>query len=325
MVGDAPRSCGGGSDLARVLPRDAADRLLFSGMAAAREPCGPFGTPECDSRDARKLRVECRPYAREQEDFVRRAVQTTGCADVWPRRAKMCAADPEATTYRGAPVFEGEAAKNNNKMIMDAVSKMPGSYSDPLLLNNLMHVARQLHDSIDFNTFDDERRQLAVLLLSNQAPQCCNKGVALMLGRDKTQSKRPGSSGGFGGGPRFSTKLYEGSADHYAQATLYKGLLGPGMYDVTCSRSGQYLDMGQPEGRPTTAPASGFACSRAQLASRCMSLGLSAFRRAAAATTAVKVRCGCACGWATGRRSRRAWRSPLRPSCSSQQPASVRR
>ncbi|KAH8092785.1 hypothetical protein JL720_4949 [Aureococcus anophagefferens] len=84
--------------------------LLFSGMAAAREPCGPFGTPECDSRDARKLRVECRPYAREQEDFVRRAVQTTGCADVWPRRAKMCMADPEATTYRGAPVFEGEAA-----------------------------------------------------------------------------------------------------------------------------------------------------------------------------------------------------------------------
>ncbi|KAH8049139.1 hypothetical protein JL722_12140 [Aureococcus anophagefferens] len=110
MVGDAPRSCGGGSDLARVLPRDAADKLLFSGMAAAREPCGPFGTPECDSRDARKLRVECRPYAREQEDFVRRAVQTTGCADVWPRRAKMCMADPEATTYRGAPVFEGEAA-----------------------------------------------------------------------------------------------------------------------------------------------------------------------------------------------------------------------
>jgi hypothetical protein len=28
-------------------------------------------------------------------------------------------------------LFEGEAAKNNNKMIMDAVSKMPGSYSDP--------------------------------------------------------------------------------------------------------------------------------------------------------------------------------------------------
>ena len=85
--------------------------LLMTATAFFRSAaCGPFGTPECDSRDARKLRVECRPYAREQEDFVRRAVQTTGCADVWPRRAKMCAADPEATTYRGAPVFEDEAA-----------------------------------------------------------------------------------------------------------------------------------------------------------------------------------------------------------------------
>ena len=56
-------------------------------------------------------------------------------------------------------LFEGEAAKNNNKMIMDAVSKMPGSYSDPLLLNNLMHVARQLHDSLDYLSFEDERRQ----------------------------------------------------------------------------------------------------------------------------------------------------------------------
>ena len=44
-------------------------------------------------------------------------------------------------------------------MIMDAVSKMPGSYSDPLLLNNLMHVARQLHDSLDYLSFEDERRQ----------------------------------------------------------------------------------------------------------------------------------------------------------------------
>ena len=56
-------------------------------------------------------------------------------------------------------LFEGEASKNNNKMIMDAVSKMPGSYSDPLLLNNLMHVARQLHDSLDYLSFEDERRQ----------------------------------------------------------------------------------------------------------------------------------------------------------------------
>jgi hypothetical protein len=35
---------------------------------------------------------------------------------------------------------------------------------DPVLVNSLMHVARQLHDSIDATSFDDERRQLGVLI-----------------------------------------------------------------------------------------------------------------------------------------------------------------
>eukprot|EP00908_Phaeocystis_cordata_P013604 Transcript_2467.p1 GENE.Transcript_2467~~Transcript_2467.p1 ORF type:complete len:958 (-),score=551.03 Transcript_2467:62-2863(-) len=61
-------------------------------------------------------------------------------------------------------LFDGEAAKNNNQMIMDAFSKMAGTYSDPVLLNNLMHVARQLHDSLDYLSFDDERRQLGLLI-----------------------------------------------------------------------------------------------------------------------------------------------------------------
>ena len=61
-------------------------------------------------------------------------------------------------------LFEGEAATNNNRMIMDAFSKMDGSFSDPVLLNNLMHVARQLHDSLDYLSFDDERRQLGLLI-----------------------------------------------------------------------------------------------------------------------------------------------------------------
>ena len=38
---------------------------------------------------------------------------------------------PQEPFVKLLSLFEGEAAKNNNKMIMDAVSKMPGSYSDP--------------------------------------------------------------------------------------------------------------------------------------------------------------------------------------------------
>ena len=129
----------------------------------------------------------------------------------------------------------------------------------PSKAQSLGETLRETYSVEQMKTIEQmKQRQLAVLLLSKQAPQCCNKGTALMLGRGQTKSKRPGSSGSFGGAPRFSKSVYEGSADHYAQSTIYKGLLGPGMYDVTCSRSGQYLDMGQPEGRPTTAPASGF-------------------------------------------------------------------
>ena len=157
----------------------------------------------------------------------------------------------------------GPTAARKGKLAQDAPStpseaKVPPRKA-PSKARSLGETLRETYSADQMKTIEQMRqRQLAVLLLSNQAPQCCNKGVALMLGRDKTQSKRPGSSGGFGGGPRFSTKLYEGSADHYAQATLYKGLLGPGMYDVTCSRSGQYLDMGRPEGRPSTAPTTAF-------------------------------------------------------------------
>ena len=61
-------------------------------------------------------------------------------------------------------LFDGDAAASNNKMIMDAFAKKGGTYSDPVLINNLMHVARQLHDSIDSLSFDDERRQLAALI-----------------------------------------------------------------------------------------------------------------------------------------------------------------
>ena len=41
------------------------------------------------------------------------------------------ASPPQDPFVKLLSLFEGEAAKNNNKMIMDAVSKMPGSYSDP--------------------------------------------------------------------------------------------------------------------------------------------------------------------------------------------------
>lgn len=90
-----------------------------------------------------------------------------------------------------------------------------------------------------------KQRQLAVLL-SNQVPQCCNKGTPLLLGRDTTSLHQPRS--GFGTAPRSAAlKQYHGSHE----APPNKGLLGPGMYDVVCCRSGTPLDMGR---RPTTAP-----------------------------------------------------------------------
>ena len=61
-------------------------------------------------------------------------------------------------------LFGGELAAQNNKTIMDAFSKTAGTFSDPVLINNLTHVARRLHDSLDSLSFDDERRQLGLLI-----------------------------------------------------------------------------------------------------------------------------------------------------------------
>ena len=172
-------------------------------------------------------------------------------------------------TSAAETVFSPSAARKGKGMpAQESAANRPSTPSEakgrprkvPSKAQSLEETLRETYSAKQMETMEQmKQRQLAVLLLSNQAPQCCNKGAPLMLGRDKTTSKRPGSSGGgFGGAPRFSKAVYEGSADHYAQSTIYKGLLGPGMYGVTCSRTGQYLDMGQPEGRPTTAPASGF-------------------------------------------------------------------
>lgn len=108
-------------------------------------------------------------------DILRRVTPEKAYLDLAPQMQRITSSLLELTTdlaqlFQMEPflkllsLFEGEAAKNNNKMIMDAVSKMPGSYSDPLLLNNLMHVARQLHDSLDYLSFEDERRQLGLLI-----------------------------------------------------------------------------------------------------------------------------------------------------------------
>ena len=55
-------------------------------------------------------------------------------------------------------------AVDNAKNVMQAFAASTSRFSDPTLVHNLSHVARMLHDSIDFNTFDDERRQIAVLI-----------------------------------------------------------------------------------------------------------------------------------------------------------------
>ncbi len=61
-------------------------------------------------------------------------------------------------------LFDREHAVENWRRIMEAFAKTPGTFTDPPLVHNLMHVARQLHDSIDVLSFDDERRQLGILI-----------------------------------------------------------------------------------------------------------------------------------------------------------------
>ena len=63
-------------------------------------------------------------------------------------------------------LFDGVAAVENYKSILIAFSALPvgDTFADPTLIHNLTHVARQLHDSIDHLSFDDERRQLARLI-----------------------------------------------------------------------------------------------------------------------------------------------------------------
>ena len=58
-------------------------------------------------------------------------------------------------------LFDRAHAIENWKSVMEAFAASAGAFTDPTLIHNLGHVARQLHDSIDFNTFDDERRRVA--------------------------------------------------------------------------------------------------------------------------------------------------------------------
>jgi hypothetical protein len=61
-------------------------------------------------------------------------------------------------------LFDREHAVEIWRRIMEAFAATPGTFVDPVLVNSLMQVARQLHDSIDATSFDDERRQLGVLI-----------------------------------------------------------------------------------------------------------------------------------------------------------------
>ena len=65
-------------------------------------------------------------------------------------------------------LFDRTTAVENHKSIMIAFAALPvgETFTDPTLVHNLTHVARQLHDSLDFLSFDDERRQLASLISS---------------------------------------------------------------------------------------------------------------------------------------------------------------
>ena len=63
-------------------------------------------------------------------------------------------------------LFDRAHAVETWKNVMEAFAapSAPGPFTDTTLVHNLGHIARQLHDSIDFNTCDDERRQLSVLI-----------------------------------------------------------------------------------------------------------------------------------------------------------------
>ena len=63
-------------------------------------------------------------------------------------------------------LFDRPTALENWKSILIAFEALPisATFVDPTLVHNLTHVARQLHDSLDHLSFDDERRQLGSLI-----------------------------------------------------------------------------------------------------------------------------------------------------------------
>ena len=121
-----------------------------------------FGVPEVHKllKDLLKRVNEGKAYT-ELYGPLQRVVQTVLEQSGPERLGTIFVLEP---LQRLLSLFDREHSVENWKRIMEAFAKTPGTFTDPPLVHNLMHIARQLHDSIDVLSFDDERRQLGILI-----------------------------------------------------------------------------------------------------------------------------------------------------------------
>jgi hypothetical protein len=77
---------------------------------------------------------------------------------------KLCAIFVLEAFQKLLSLFEPAKAVEIWKNVMEAFAAVERDFTDTTLVHNLTHVARQLHDSIDHLSFEDERRQLAALI-----------------------------------------------------------------------------------------------------------------------------------------------------------------
>ena len=123
-----------------------------------------FGVPEVHKllRDLLKRVVADKAYAQlgpALHTVVGAVLQNAG-----PNLGPIFALEP---FQRLLALFDRPTALENYKNVMEAFAAARvdgGGFSDPALVHNLTHAARQLHDSLDSLSFDDERRQLSRLI-----------------------------------------------------------------------------------------------------------------------------------------------------------------
>ena len=122
-----------------------------------------FGVPEVHKllKDLLKCVTPEKAYA-ELYPQLQRAVSAV--LDVTPTPQMLASVFVLEAFQRLLALFDKEHAIDNYKMVMEAFVRSAGSFTDVTLIHNLTHVARQLHNSLDVLSFDDELRQYAALI-----------------------------------------------------------------------------------------------------------------------------------------------------------------